>query len=94
MALAFHMPPTAFDLCLRYELSSLLPYLCYIIPPTTMAETFPEVQGGGSLILAWQVKNKKVLVIGGGEVCTYLTPPTDIRVLTLTSQHRSPPDES
>jgi precorrin-2 dehydrogenase/sirohydrochlorin ferrochelatase len=29
---------------------------------------FPEVKGGGSLILAWQVKNKKVLVIGGGEV--------------------------
>ena len=34
-----------------------------------MAEQFPEVQGGGSLILAWQVRNKKVLVIGGGEVC-------------------------
>lgn len=34
-----------------------------------MGESFPEVQGGGSLILAWQVKNKKVLVIGGGEVC-------------------------
>ncbi|KAF2161488.1 hypothetical protein M409DRAFT_59186 [Zasmidium cellare ATCC 36951] len=33
-----------------------------------MAESFPEVQGGGSLILAWQVKNKKVLVVGGGEV--------------------------
>ena len=33
-----------------------------------MAEKFPEVQGGGSLILAWQVRNKKVLVIGGGEV--------------------------
>ena len=32
---------------------------------------FPEVQGGGSLILAWQIKNKNVLVIGGGEVrCT------------------------
>ncbi|KAK4553782.1 Bifunctional dehydrogenase and ferrochelatase [Recurvomyces mirabilis] len=31
-------------------------------------EEFPEVEGGGSLILAWQVKNKKVLVIGGGEV--------------------------
>ncbi|EME47053.1 hypothetical protein DOTSEDRAFT_69134 [Dothistroma septosporum NZE10] len=31
-------------------------------------ESFPEVQGGGSLILAWQVRNKKVLVIGGGEV--------------------------
>merc|ERR1711977_759192 len=29
---------------------------------------FPEVQGGGSLILAWQVRNRNVLVIGGGEV--------------------------
>lgn len=29
---------------------------------------FPEVQGGGSLILAWQIKDKHVLVIGGGEV--------------------------
>jgi precorrin-2 dehydrogenase / sirohydrochlorin ferrochelatase len=29
---------------------------------------FPAVQGGGSLILAWQIKNKHVLVIGGGEV--------------------------
>lgn len=37
-----------------------------------MAE-FPEIQGGGSLILAWQVRNKHVLVIGGGEVsATYL----------------------
>ncbi|EME85370.1 uncharacterized protein MYCFIDRAFT_60255 [Pseudocercospora fijiensis CIRAD86] len=33
-----------------------------------MAEEFPEIQGGGSLILAWQVRNKKVLVVGGGEV--------------------------
>ncbi|KAI7364709.1 siroheme synthase middle domains-like protein [Hortaea werneckii] len=32
------------------------------------AEKYPEVQGGGSLILAWQVRNKKVLIIGGGEV--------------------------
>ncbi|KAI1813220.1 putative siroheme synthase Met8 [Poronia punctata] len=31
-------------------------------------QTFPKVQGGGSLILAWQVKNKVVLVVGGGEV--------------------------
>jgi precorrin-2 dehydrogenase/sirohydrochlorin ferrochelatase len=31
-------------------------------------EKFPEVQGGGSLILAWQIKNKRVLVVGGGEV--------------------------
>jgi hypothetical protein len=29
---------------------------------------YPEIQGGGSLIVAWQVKNKHVLVVGGGEV--------------------------
>ena len=29
---------------------------------------FPEVQGGGSLIVAWQAKGKHVLVVGGGEV--------------------------
>jgi precorrin-2 dehydrogenase/sirohydrochlorin ferrochelatase len=29
---------------------------------------YPEVQGGGSLMLAWQVRNRNVLVIGGGEV--------------------------
>jgi precorrin-2 dehydrogenase/sirohydrochlorin ferrochelatase len=29
---------------------------------------YPKVQGGGSLILAWQVRNKPVLVIGGGAV--------------------------
>jgi len=33
-----------------------------------MSETFPEIQSGGSLILAWQIKNKNVLVVGGGEV--------------------------
>ena len=33
-----------------------------------MPEDFPQVQGGGSLILAWQIRNKNVLVIGGGEV--------------------------
>ncbi|KAL8935746.1 MAG: hypothetical protein Q9216_005282 [Gyalolechia sp. 2 TL-2023] len=33
-----------------------------------MPEKFPAVQGGGSLILAWQIKNKRVLVVGGGEV--------------------------
>ncbi|KAM3423636.1 hypothetical protein BST61_g1057 [Cercospora zeina] len=31
-------------------------------------EEFPKVEGGGSLILAWQVRNRKVLVVGGGEV--------------------------
>lgn len=30
--------------------------------------SFPDVQGGGSLILAWQVRNKHILVVGGGEV--------------------------
>jgi len=29
---------------------------------------FPEVQGGGSLIVAWQIRGKNVLVVGGGEV--------------------------
>ena len=38
------------------------------IAPQIMPEKFPEVQGGGSLILAWQVKSKRVLVVGGGEV--------------------------
>ncbi|KAF5018227.1 hypothetical protein F66182_9790 [Fusarium sp. NRRL 66182] len=33
-----------------------------------MAKSFPPVQPGGSLILAWQIKHKKVLVVGGGEV--------------------------
>lgn len=36
-----------------------------------MVETpskYPEVQGGGSLIIAWQARGKKVLVVGGGEV--------------------------
>lgn len=33
-----------------------------------MSPSYPEVQGGGSLILAWQIKNKEVLVVGGGEV--------------------------
>lgn len=51
-----------------------------------MASQFPEVQGGGSLILAWQVRNKKVLVVGGGEVCHpfNLTVHTPRRTLTLT----------
>lgn len=31
-------------------------------------DSFPAVEGGGSLILAWQIKHKNVLVVGGGEV--------------------------
>jgi len=34
---------------------------------------FPEILPGGSLILAWQVKGKKVLVVGGGEVCAAIS---------------------
>ncbi|KAI0442896.1 putative siroheme synthase Met8 [Xylaria telfairii] len=34
----------------------------------TKEQKFADVQGGGSLILAWQIKNKTVLVVGGGEV--------------------------
>jgi hypothetical protein len=30
-------------------------------------DEFPKVEGGGSLILAWQIRNKRVLVVGGGE---------------------------
>ena len=33
-----------------------------------MSDGYPAIQGGGSLILAWQIKNKRVLVVGGGEV--------------------------
>ena len=32
-----------------------------------MTDRFPAIEGGGSLILAWQIKNKRVLVVGGGE---------------------------
>ncbi|RMJ23161.1 Siroheme synthase [Aspergillus sp. HF37] len=33
-----------------------------------MPRHFPPVQPGGSLIVAWQARNKHVLVVGGGEV--------------------------
>jgi len=40
---------------------------------------YPAIQGGASLILAWQIRNKRVLVVGGGEVSgaqqTTPTPP-------------------
>lgn len=43
-----------------------------------MPREFPEIQSAGSLIVAWQVKNKNVLVVGGGEVsrtyCPVLSP--------------------
>jgi len=42
-----------------------------------MERRFPEIQGGGSLILAWQIRNKRVLVVGGGEVSFLITPKVD-----------------
>lgn len=45
------------------QLSPAVPLYCF-----DMADLFPAIQGGGSLILAWQVRNKRVLVVGGGEV--------------------------
>jgi hypothetical protein len=40
----------------------------YFYNSSAMSKTFPQVQPGGSLILAWRVKDKNVLVVGGGEV--------------------------
>lgn len=39
-----------------------------LIRNPTMGKPFPQVQPGGSLILAWRIKDKNVLVVGGGEV--------------------------
>lgn len=52
-----------------------------------MGEKFPKVEGGGSLILAWQVRNKKVVVIGGGEVRHVLMNPQ--RGKSINTHHRS-----
>lgn len=38
------------------------------IPTLIMSSEFPAIQPGGSLIVAWQVRDKRVLVVGGGEV--------------------------
>lgn len=35
---------------------------------TTSSENFPSIQTGGSLLLAWQLKQKNVLIVGGGNV--------------------------
>lgn len=32
------------------------------------ASKYTEIQSGGSLLIAWQLKNKIVVLIGGGEV--------------------------
>ena len=47
-----------------------------------MPEQFPAIQGGGSLILAWQIRNKRVLVVGGGEVRVQSATPRDLAITT------------
>ncbi|KAK6343393.1 Bifunctional dehydrogenase and ferrochelatase [Orbilia blumenaviensis] len=36
--------------------------------PDEDPSTYPPIQPGGSLILAWQVRNKRVVLVGGGNV--------------------------
>jgi len=48
----------------RFKFQKLSPYFLSGMDD----EKFPKVEGGGSLILAWQIRNKRVLVVGGGEV--------------------------
>lgn len=48
----------------------------------TMPEGFPPVEGGGSLILAWQIRNKRVLVVGGGEVSSMHLLSSSLAVVT------------
>ena len=50
------------------KVQSVIPY--YPGPVIIMSQRYPEVQGGGSLIVAWQVRDKNVLLVGGGEVRT------------------------
>ncbi|KAI8064397.1 putative NAD(P)-binding-domain-containing protein [Gongronella butleri] len=33
-----------------------------------MSGSYAPIEGGGSLLLAWQIKHKKVLIVGGGNV--------------------------
>lgn len=53
-------------------------------PPTTApnddGSQFPEVQPNGSLMIAWQAKGKRILVVGGGEVCLVALPVPTIRL--------------
>ncbi|KAA8898515.1 hypothetical protein FN846DRAFT_900072 [Sphaerosporella brunnea] len=43
-------------------------HLTTLSPPPTPKSAFPPVQPGGSLIVAYQVRSKPVLVVGGGAV--------------------------
>jgi precorrin-2 dehydrogenase/sirohydrochlorin ferrochelatase len=39
-------------------------------PPPPHLEHYPPIVPGGSLLLAWQLRDKRVLIIGGGEVAS------------------------
>jgi hypothetical protein len=54
-------------------------------------EKYPEVQGGGSLILAWQIRNKRVLVVGGGEA-SLLNRPLLFATDNLPGRRRTHPE--
>lgn len=47
-----------------------------------MGKSFPQVQPGGSLILAWRIKDKNVLVVGGGEVSLFAFQNSDVWMAT------------
>jgi siroheme synthase (precorrin-2 oxidase/ferrochelatase) len=53
---------------------------------------YPEVQGGGSLMLAWQVRNRNVLVIGGGEVSSIKQLLQYLSQVQILMKDRSPLD--
>lgn len=68
------------------SLSSSLNLSIFNVDDMAAAE-YPKVQGGGSLILAWQIRNKRVLVVGGGEVwfdSHILTSPHKPQIALLT----------
>ncbi|CZT07518.1 probable siroheme synthase [Rhynchosporium agropyri] len=47
-----------------------------------MDETnYPEVEGGGSLILAWQIRNKRVLVVAAGRILNVLNADAKVTVV-------------
>ncbi|CZT48818.1 probable siroheme synthase [Rhynchosporium secalis] len=47
-----------------------------------MDETnYPEVEGGGSLILAWQIRNKRVLVVAAGRIINVLNADAKVTVV-------------
>lgn len=65
--------PIKYSGILEYYISRYQPIFAFAIISGyiklhTMPEDFPAIEGGGSLILAWQIRNKRVLVVGGGEV--------------------------